>query len=310
MTPHKPAAQDDISQTVGAAVRSARARSGLSRKRLAIAAHVSERYLNQLEHGQANVSIGVLDRVASALAVDIGSLLPAAMNGGAGLNGNGHGRGHGNGQANGANGIPDGFARLIAAMSPREQNGALELLERYVGELAGSLHGIALLGMRGAGKTTIGSLFAKKHGLPFLSVTREIETRAGTTLAELFSRGGTQAYRKFETDVIRDLSQRDGHIILETAGGVVGNPDSANLVFNSFRTVWLKAAPEDHFQRVVRQGDSRLARGQGVMLDRLKTLLAERERDYARADHVLVTSGREPAACVEELDRIAAPIIG
>ncbi|HJQ55763.1 MAG TPA: helix-turn-helix domain-containing protein, partial [Vineibacter sp.] len=157
--------QDEIARRIGANVRSGRTRAGLSRKRLAAVANVSERYLNELEKGEANASVGVLVRVADALAVDVTSLMPPARD------------------------VIDGhrpppalhgpLADLLSSMSPAEQAGALAPLQRYLADRRRALKGIALLGLRGAGKSTLGERFAQRNSLPFVSVTRGVEARAG-----------------------------------------------------------------------------------------------------------------------------------
>lgn len=277
--------QEDITNAIGTRVRAARARAGMSRRKLAEAAGVSERYLNQLENGDANVSVGILSRVASALGLEVNQLMTAA------------------GAENGA--LHGPLAALLGQMSPREQTEAAAILERYLVDRRKSQRGIALLGLRGAGKSTVGALFAQRHGLPFLSVTREIETRAGMTLPDLFNLGGPDAYRKLENEVVRGLSARTDRIVLETAGGIVSNSAALEMILASFRTVWLKAAPHEHLQRVIRQGDMRPMRETPEALDHLKALLKQREQEYARADCALDTTGRAPEDCVRELEQIA-----
>lgn len=279
-------------QTIGARVRAARATAGISRKRLSTLADVSERYLNELENGEANVSVGVLARVAGALGVEILDLL-----------------------------VPDGvgrmtaqamhppFAAIVTGMSLREQEAALPHLERFLAERRKSIKGIALLGLRGAGKTTLGSMLAQRHSLPFLSVTREIEARAGMSLNDLFNLGGPEAYRTLENDVVNDLSGRSDRIVLETAGGIVSNAPALDMILGSFKTVWLKASPTEHLERVIGQGDMRPMQATPKALEHLKSLLATREQEYARADCVLDTTGRTPVACVEELELIAGTAV-
>lgn len=284
-----------VNQIIGTRVRGARGDAGVTRKQLAERANVSERYLNQLENGEANVSVGILSRVASALDVDLVSLLPSA---------NGGVRPDVPGIA-----MHAGLAEIVGRMSLREQEGAAALLGRYLKDRAKSLRGIALLGLRGAGKTTIGGLFAARHGLPFLSVTREIETRAGMSLNDLFNLGGPDAYRTLENEVVKDLSTRDDRIVLETAGGIVSNGPALDAILASFKTVWLKATPEEHLQRVIHQGDMRPMQGAPKALEHLKTLLATREQEYARADCVLDTTRRTLDACVAELEHIASTVM-
>ncbi len=277
--------QEDITTAIGSRVRAARAQAGMSRRKLAEAADVSERYLNQLENGDANVSVGILSRVASALALDLIQLLPAP-------------------RAEIA--LPHGaLGALIAQMTPREQSDALGVLERYLDDRRKAQRGIALLGLRGAGKSTIGAMLANRHGLPFLSVTREIETCAGMTLPDLFNLGGPDAYRKLENEVVKDLSARADRIVLETAGGIVSNTEAMEVILASFRTIWLKATPHEHLQRVIRQGDMRPMRETPEALDHLKALLKHREQEYARADFSLDTTGLSPEDCVHRLEQIA-----
>jgi XRE family aerobic/anaerobic benzoate catabolism transcriptional regulator len=288
--------QSGIARTIGTRVRATRHESGTTRRHLAERSDVSERYLNQLENGEANVSIAVLARVADALNVDMISLLSAS--GSPTLNGE-HAR------------LPAHapLADIIGRMSLREQQDAVATMEQFLKDKRKSLKGIALLGLRGAGKTTIGNLFAKRHGLPFFSITIESEARAGISINDLFNLGGPEAYRTLENDVVKDLSGRNDRIVLETAGGIVSNGPALDLIIKSFKTVWLKASPEEHLERVVRQGDMRPIRGTPQALEHLKTLLATREQEYSRADCVLDTTGRTPEACVDELEKMAAAVI-
>ena len=289
---------DDVTRSIGTKVRAARAEAGITRRLLAEKADVSERYLNQLENGNANVSVGILGRVAVALNVDLVSLLP----GGSMAPGKEPG-----GHAGFAMHAP--LADLVGRMSLREQEGAVAILQHYLHDRRRSLRGIALLGLRGAGKSTIGGLFADRHGLPFLSVTREVEARAGMSLNDLFNLGGPDAYRAIENDVVKELSGRNDRIVLETAGGIVSNGPALDVILASFKTVWLKTSPEEHLSRVIKQGDMRPMYGTPRALDHLKTLLASREPEYARADCVLDTTGRMPDTCVDELEQIAAAVI-
>ena len=283
--------QDAVIRTMGERVRAARAKLGITRKQLAEKASVSERYLNEMENGDANVSVGILGRVAAALSVDLAGLLPSSRGSSA--------------AASAAAAMHHALADLIAGMSLREQEGVVPFLERHLLDRRKSLRGVALLGLRGAGKTTIGGLFAERHGLPFLSVTREIEARAGMSLNDLFNLAGPEGYRTLENEVVQDLSQRNDRVVLETAGGIVSNGPALDVILGSFKTVWLKASPEEHLQRVVKQGDMRPMHGMPKALEHLKTLLGNREPEYARAECVLDTTGRTPEACVEDLELIA-----
>jgi XRE family aerobic/anaerobic benzoate catabolism transcriptional regulator len=288
--------QDEIIRAIGSKVRAARAEAGITRKQLAHKADVSERYLSQLESCDANVSVGILARVAGALNVDFGSLLPSTPGGAL--------------SSHLGFGVHAPLADLVRSMSLREQEGSATIIERYLHDRRRPLKGVALLGLRGAGKTTIGGIFAERHGLPFLSVTREIEARAGMNLNDLFNLGGPDAYRTLENEVVKALSGRNDRIVLETAGGLVSNKEALDVVLDSFKTVWLKASPDEHLQRVINQGDMRPVHGTPKALEHLKALLATREQEYARADSVLDTTDRTPEDCVHELEYIGGAAVG
>ncbi len=197
--------QDEVARSIGLRVRAARSRLGMTRRRLAQKSDVSERYLSGLETGAANASIGIIARLATALDVNFDTLVT------------------GNASAVSEPAGNDPFLTLVATMSRAEREAALTFLSAWLDQRRRSAKGVALLGLRGAGKTTLGSLLAERTGLPFVSVTREIEGRAGMSLADLFNLGGPDAYRVLENDVIAELVARPDRIVLETAGGIVGN---------------------------------------------------------------------------------------
>ena len=291
---------NDIARAIGSKVRASRKEIGLTRKQLAASAAVSERYLHELENGEANATVGILVKIAGALGQDFASLVtPESL---VALE-------HIDVRPAFAGSDYAGLSALIASMSRPEQTGARPIIEQYLRERRRSCRGIALLGLRGAGKSTLGRRLAERYGLPFISVTREIEARAGMSLADLFNLGGPDAYRSLENDVIVELTKRDGHIVLETAGGIVGNSEALAMILATFKTVWLKAAPEEHLARVAGQGDTRPVLGNPKALDHLKALLALREPDYARAEVVVDTSGRTSDACLAELEQIAATVL-
>jgi XRE family aerobic/anaerobic benzoate catabolism transcriptional regulator len=284
--------REDISKLIGERVRQARTAAGLSRKRLAQAADVSERYLADLEGGGANASIGILSRVADTLKTDLTGLIAPD-----GARASGHSRAKGP------------LASLAEELSPAEQSAVAPLVRRWLEERRRTLKGVALLGLRGAGKTTLGQMLARRRGCPFVSVTREIEMRAGMSLADLFNLAGPDGYRSLENEVVAEIANRRGPIVLETAGGIVGNGEALDVILGSFRTVWVRASPEEHLTRVSGQGDTRPMRGHPRALEHLKTLLAAREPEYGRAECILDTSGRAAGACLDELDRLAEPVL-
>ncbi len=280
--------QSEISTTISRQVRQARANAALTRKELAARAAVSERYLSQLEQGEANVSIGILARVAGALGLDILALMR---------------------QDAGARVMHPAFAQVIATLTLKEQEDLVPVIESAVHDRRRTRRGVALLGLRGAGKSTIGSAFAARHGLRFVSITREVEERAGMALNELFNLAGQDSYRALENDVVTDLVRGDDRVLLETSGGIVGNSEAMEAIVAHFHTVWLKASPEEHLQRVIGQGDLRPMEGNPRALEQLKALLSAREAEYARAASILVTTGKTVEACVAELATILAPVL-
>jgi XRE family aerobic/anaerobic benzoate catabolism transcriptional regulator len=276
----------ELTDQIGANVRAERARLGLTRKQLAAKAAVSERYLNELENGAANASLGVITRVATALGRSPLDLM--------------------RGFAVASHGRPEGpLAALLRSMSPAEQAALLPVATDWLTERRRRSKGIALLGLRGAGKTTLGRRLAERHGLQFVSITREVEVRTGMSLADLFNLGGPDAYRALENEVIGDLATREGRVVLETAGGIAANSEALEAILARYRTVWLKASPEEHLARVAGQGDIRPMSGNPRAIEHLKALLAAREGEYARAEFVVDTSGRSVEACLAELEAVA-----
>jgi XRE family aerobic/anaerobic benzoate catabolism transcriptional regulator len=165
----------------------------------------------------------------------------------------------------------------------------------------------ALLGLRGAGKSTVGRALGEKLGLPFFELDRLVEAKAGMKLSEIFAFHGEDYYRRLELEVLRSFLAEHPRAILATGGGVVTSPQAYRLLSERTRTVWLKAAPEEHWQRVVRQGDLRPIENRPEAMTELKRRLREREPLYARARITCSTSGRPVTAVVDELARQLSP---
>lgn len=166
---------------------------------------------------------------------------------------------------------------------------------------AESARPVALLGVRGAGKSTVGAALAKRLGLTFVELDREIELAAGLPLGEVFAVHGEAYYRRVEREVLTRLCAAPAPMILATGGSIVNDPTSYALLRARCRTVWLRARAEDHWNRVVAQGDRRPMADSPHAFAELRALLAAREKLYARADHTLDTAGRPVAAVVAEL---------
>ena len=276
----------DIAAAVGAKVRAGRARMGLTRKQFAAKAAVSERYLNELENGAANASIAIIAKVAEALGESPANLMAEW-------------------QPMQDLPILRELRTLFGTTTLPEQQALVPVVLTWLAERRRASKGIALLGLRGAGKSSLGKMLAARHSIPLVSVTREIERRAGMGLNEIFNLGGPDSYRAMENDVIADLVSREGRIVLETAGGITGNSEMMTTILARFKTVWLKASPEEHLARVARQGDMRPMRDNPTALEHLKALLVAREPEYARADAMIDTSGRSIEDCFADLETIA-----
>jgi XRE family aerobic/anaerobic benzoate catabolism transcriptional regulator len=168
---------------------------------------------------------------------------------------------------------------------------------------------VALLGVRGAGKSTIGAALAKRLGKAFVEIDREIELAAGLPLGEVFALHGEAYYRRLEREVLTRLcasAADSGPTILATGGSIVNDPPNYALLRARCRTVWLRARAEDHWNRVVAQGDRRPMADSPHAFAELRALLAAREKLYARADHTIDTTGRPVAAVVSELAALVA----
>ena len=162
---------------------------------------------------------------------------------------------------------------------------------------------IALLGVRGAGKSTVGAALAKRLGIPFIEVDREIELAAGLALGEVFATHGEAYYRRLEREVLSRLLAEPTQKVIATGGSIVNDPTTYGLLRSRARTVWLRARPEDHWNRVVAQGDQRPMAENPHAFAELRALLAAREKLYAKADHAIETSERS-------LKQVVAAIAG
>lgn len=160
---------------------------------------------------------------------------------------------------------------------------------------------IALIGLRGAGKTTLGTLLGERLGIPFFELDREIERLAGTTLGELIEMYGQDAYRRYELQALQELIDSEQRFVVATSGGIVSESTTYETLLRHCFTVWVRAEPEEHMQRVIAQGDLRPMAGSARAMDDLRRILQERTPLYARADATVATSARSVDASVREL---------
>jgi len=160
---------------------------------------------------------------------------------------------------------------------------------------------IGLIGLRGAGKSTLGAQLASALGTKFIELTDEVESRSGMTVQEIIELYGQDGYRRLERQALEAVLVKHHDVVLAAAGGIVANPDSYNILLHRFHTIWLKASPEEHMQRVRAQGDHRPMAGYPEAMEHLRILLAERAPAYEKADAIVDTSGYSPTVSLKSL---------
>jgi XRE family aerobic/anaerobic benzoate catabolism transcriptional regulator len=172
---------------------------------------------------------------------------------------------------------------------------------------------IALVGLRGAGKSTLGERLAKARAAPFVELDKEVEKEAGAKLGEVFAMYGQDAFRRFERRALERVLAEHPRAVIATGGSLVTDPDTYQLLLQSCVCVWLKASPEEHMSRVIAQGDMRpftgreaKVQGRPAALVEIKNLLKDREALYARADAAVETSGRTVKQSLEQIKRVLA----
>lgn len=267
----QPASDSEFLGLLGARVRELRSLRGMTRKMVAREADVSERHLAQLELGDGNISILLLRRVAAALNASLADLFsPRAP-------------------------VPD-EKRMIGELLERlPANRLQETVRRLTRELAHDEKSrrsrIALIGLRGAGKSTLGQKLSREMNIPFIELDREIEKDTGIALAEIFSLYGQAGYRRIERRTLERVLKEHARAIISIGGGVVSEKETYDRVLANCLTVWVKATPEDHMSRVIAQGDFRVVGENNEAMDDLRRILEARETLYRRADVHLETSG-------------------
>jgi XRE family aerobic/anaerobic benzoate catabolism transcriptional regulator len=277
------APRNPLLAVLGERVRGLRAQRGLTRKAVAVSAEVSERHLANLEYGTGNASILVLQQVAQALHCSLAELVGDVTTS-----------------------SPEWL--LIRELLEHRSEADLRRARIALGELLGSGRGdsarhrrIALIGLRGAGKSTLGPMLAQDLDVPFIELSREIEKLAGCSVREIHDLYGTNAYRRYERRALEETVQIHGEVVIATPGGIVSDPATFNELLSHCTTVWLRAAPEEHMGRVVAQGDTRPIAASKEAMEDLHRILDGRAAFYSKADLSVDTSGQTLAQSFEVL---------
>lgn len=276
---------------LGERVRSLRARRGMTRKALALAADVSERHLANLEYGVGNASILVLLQVAGALQCALGELIGDVTTS-----------------------SPEWL--MIRELLEQRDDATLQRVRIAIGEMLGTGGGnaahsprVALVGLRGAGKSTLGQLLAEDLGFPFVELSQEIEKFAGCSVAEIQALYGVNAYRRYERRALEETIQIYPEAVIAIPGGLVSDAATFNQLLAHCTTVWLQADPEDHMKRVMAQGDLRpMAASHEAMAD-LKGILLGRAAFYSKAQFKLDTSAQALGPTFLALRQIARQVL-
>lgn len=278
--------EQDYLAALGDRVREARARRGMSRKLLAADSGVSERYLAQLESGLGNVSILLLRQIASALNLPLTELLAEDSGDAVELT------------------LTTQFLRRL----PRQKLAAVrsQLVRDYGSAKDERIKRIALIGLRGAGKSTLGAKLAKALGAPFVELDREVEREAGTSLSEIFLLYGQSGYRRYERRCLERVLEKNDRAVIATGGSIVSEPGTYELLLSACFTVWLKAEPEEHMARVIAQGDTRPMAGNDQAMEDLRRILEGRAVLYRQADVTVDTAGKTPEQSLSALRKALA----
>lgn len=269
---------------IGDRVRNERAKRGMTRRALAAQCQTSDRYLAQIESGTGNPSILVLDAIARALDLDPIDLMPGGL------------------ALRGLRRLPP--ARLTALMQAAEKG------QRAASKAAKRARRIALIGLRGAGKSTLGEALAARIHAPFVEIDAMIERRYGAPIGTVFEVYGQGTFRRFERDCLTAALTDYENVVIATAGGVVADEETFAQLLEKAHVIWLRASPHEHMRRVRNQGDLRpMGDNRDAMKD-LVAILDARAPLYGRAHATLDTSGKLLEQCEWELVRTVDKLVG
>jgi XRE family transcriptional regulator, aerobic/anaerobic benzoate catabolism transcriptional regulator len=281
----KPQNADEIFlASIAMSVRAARARRGLTRKQLADEAGVSSRKLSQLEMADGSISVLLLRRITDALNISLADLFMAVRE-------------------------PQPEKRFIQNLlerlpDHRLQEVAQKLMREFGEDLKLRWSRLALIGLRGAGKSTLGTKIAKEFKVPFVELDSEIEKDAGIPLAEIFSLYGQSGYRRIERRTLERVLQQFERVVISIGGGVVSEKENYDYLLKNCFTIWIKAQPDEHMARVIAQGDFRAMADNDEAMEDLRRILEAREPFYERADGIVDTSGETAEQSFAKLKKV------
>lgn len=269
-----PTKRSPFLEALGERVRNLRSRKGMTRRAVAVAADVSERHLANLEYGTGNVSVLVLLQVAQALQCSLAELLGDVTTS-----------------------SPEWL--LIRELLGKRNEADLRRVRVQISDMFGEggnaqerKHRIALVGLRGAGKTSLGQRLAADLGFPFIELSRQIEQFAGCQISEIHNLYGANAYRRYERRALEEAIQIYPEAVIASPGGLVSDSANFNLLLSHCTTVWLQADAADHMGRVAAQGDMRPMAASREAMEDLKRILEGRAAFYSKADMAINTSAR------------------
>jgi XRE family transcriptional regulator, aerobic/anaerobic benzoate catabolism transcriptional regulator len=281
---------EEFLRAFGQRVRAERARRGMSRRLLAHHAGISERYITQLESGKGNISILLLRHVADALGLPLTRLVDEQ-------------------EVTPELPLLRQFLSRLTPAQVKEAHASLQALFASDASLQRNQR-IAFIGLRGAGKSTLGAMLAKARGVPFFELDREIERLSGSQIGVILEMYGQQAYRRYELQALQELLNEQPAFVLATGGSLVSETETFELLLRHCFTVWIQATPASHMVRVMAQGDYRPMKGSEQAMDDLRRILDERAPLYARADVAIETPGTPEEALealMNQLPERAAP---
>ena len=280
-------AEEGYLATVGERLRVTRARRGMSRKVLSIASGVSERYLAEMERGAGNASLLVVRKLAAAMGIRVSELAAEE---------------------------PDRSVDLNHAVHQLERLSSAQILEtrqwmatRFGKQSAADRRRIALIGLRGAGKTTLGQGLATSLGVPFIELDREIERMSGMEMSEIFAAHGQTGFRRLEYQALEATLSVHDRCVIATGGSIVTEPHTFDLLLSESFVVWLRASPEQHMARVMAQGDMRPMASSRQAMEDLQAILQARAQLYGKANASIDTS---IGAQDDVLDQLKAVVEG